>query len=101
MRPDLRDRNPRLIEKSGEEPETNREIWRDGLRLIERSGQKPTVRRMLQKVWPDSQEKGENPYCAETPCCWEWRGHTPSIAFRHFPPKEAVNQCLEFGDGER
>ena len=24
--------------------------------------------------------------------------HTPSIAFRHFPPrKDVVNQCLEFG----
>ena len=23
--------------------------------------------------------------------------HTPSIAFRHLPPKDVVNQCLEFG----
>ena len=23
-------------------------------------------------------------------------GHTPSIAFLHLPPKDVVNQCLEF-----
>ena len=23
--------------------------------------------------------------------------HTPNIAFRHLPPKDVVNQCLEFG----
>ena len=32
--------------------------------------------------------------------CSEGRGHTPSIAFRHLPPrKDVVNQCLEFGEG--
>ena len=32
-------------------------------------------------------------------CCRDHPTHTPSIAFRHFPPswrKDVVNQCLEF-----
>ena len=27
------------------------------------------------------------------------RENTPSIAFRQLPPKDVVNQCLEFGEG--